>query len=788
MNTKPNFTPNIGNNSNKVKSPEDLRLENLARRKREIGQMVMSQLMDQVAGRLPVGAQDLQENEDFRKLCKKYENDVRHEGETTDLNKITNLLNIDADGIQTIKDFIDMAEKGLEESEGREYFQEAQHSTKAIIESIKMTGSARVVGPDGKLYDMNLVALDGDSDAYKDRVTDLETIGDNLDKGDDHSGIYDANLVSGLTLHGSYFAQSNIAELEEYLDAASTEVDSYPDEDGAYSFKRTDNGESAVAQYNYTYTPKDVNQAAESSVYPATLLYSFHKNQLWENALIENEQNSDAGETAVSNVNGSGAKETDPTSGSGSKVVVEIVAASDPNSGETGKANNTEAAAQKAGEAASKLSGTIETVNDHKSELDNMISEYNATGNLLLPSWTPKEVWSKTLLGMIFGRSNGIIKGKFVPAFIQLNDEYKLGLSSKDIKDLASRAGSVSAKESSNKEKTFEIERSVKDAAAGGVSLEKLGSGEYSHFETDFSAMSDGEFEQIGIGGDNIGRAKGAHSAMFVVADGIGHDSKAADASRLAAKAFLENGCTNIEGVSSIEEAASLAKEEMKKRIVRGRERLNLCESSGEYDDQFEEYYAKGAWRTGNKDIDSKRTKDSVKRDWYYQLGSTVVAAEVIGDRLVYASVGDSSIFIVRDNQIILVAGERGGHGREISNSIGAGEEAKYNGVPDDLEIDLMKDGLDKLSRQEQAGDRVAASKVKKYGKYDAVGVRLLRKGDTILLVSDGVTGDTIAQTLSDEEYVNAAGDGNPKINVERLLGLAKKSDDQSVIAIKFEG
>jgi hypothetical protein len=120
---------------------------------------------------LPVGAQDLQENEDFKKLCKKYENDVRHEGETTDLNKITNLLNIDADGIQTIKDFIHMAEKGLEESEGREYFQEAQHSTTAIIESIKMTGSARVVGPDGKLYDMNLVALDGDSDAYKGKVT-----------------------------------------------------------------------------------------------------------------------------------------------------------------------------------------------------------------------------------------------------------------------------------------------------------------------------------------------------------------------------------------------------------------------------------------------------------------------------------------------------------------------------------------------------------------------------------------------------------------------------------------
>lgn len=775
MSTKPNSTPNIGNNSNKVKSPEDLRLENLARRKREIGQMVMSQLMDQVAGKLPVGAQDLQENEDFKKLCKKYENDVRHEGETTDLNKITNLLNIDADGIQTIKDFIDMAEKGLEESEGREYFQEAQHSTKAIIESIKMTGSARVVGPDGKLYDMNLVALDGDSDAYKGRVTDLETIGDNLVKGD-HGGIYDANLVSVLTLYGSYFAQSNIAELEEYLDAASTEVDSYPDEDGAYSFKRADNGEGTVAQYNYTYTPKDVNQAAESSVYPATLLYTIHKNQLWENALIENEQNSDADKTAVFNVNGSGAKETDPTSGSGSKVVVEIVAANDPNSGETGKTNNTEAAAQKAGEAASKLSGTIETVNDHKSELDNMLSEYDATGNLLLPSWIPKEVWSKTLLGMIFGRSNGITKGKFVPAFIQLNDEYKLGLSSKDIKDLASRAGSVSAKESSNKEKTFEIERSVKNTVAGGLSRKDVENG-----------VKTRDIAKNGVpGDDNFGRVVGDHSTLFTLADGMGGYLGGAEASKRVIEAFREQSVTKITGKEPVSEIIAQAVANMEKRIAGARERVALY-----------------------------------NREQSINSGSTVVSAEVIGDRLVYGSVGDSSIFVIRDGKFILVAGDRGGHSNEISNAIDStgvefsekiipGESgnpdenviktvaiAKSNPMPERV-LSVVPD-IDRLSRQERQNDREAARLIRVINSYDNIGVFNLQDGDRIVMCSDGIMGDWSdieglsnypgrgEETLTDEELVSAVEGGTTEEALQRLLEAAKKIDDRSAIIFDVE-
>lgn len=272
--------------------------------------------------------------------------------------------------------------------------------------------------------------------------------------------------------------------------------------------------------------------------------------------------------------------------------------------------------------------------------------------------------------------------------------------------------------------------------------------------EFDFDGIYNAEIYE-----DFSGQLIGEESALFVVADGMGGYYMGDAASKLTVQAFLGEGLTEM-FEDGLEDAVAIAEHKMERRISAARN--SVAELNG--------------------------------------AGSTVVAAEIIGDKLVYSSVGDNSVFVVRDGKFILVAGDRGGHGNVINNYIGGELPAELRLMP---QLSKSNFDVDHLSRQERQGDCEAKSELLEISKYDHIGTFQLSDGDRVVLCSDGIMGDwSLAQngrgyasfneqTLTDEEIVEALSmekspEGVAKA-VENLMRLAKKQDDRTVQMFDIE-
>ena len=128
---------------------------------------------------------------------------------------------------------------------------------------------------------------------------------------------------------------------------------------------------------------------------------------------------------------------------------------------------------------------------------------------------------------------------------------------------------------------------------------------------------------------------------------------------------------------------------------------------------------------------------------------TTGVVAQIVENggrkQMIYGSVGDSRIYVVREN-----------HARQVTEDEGAGNMI-WNcfGIED--------------------------YKLKQVGKFD------LFPGDTVILCSDGITGDFAPDLISDRDVATVAQTGKhpQEIARELVLDVASKDDDRTAVVIR---
>ncbi|MDR3298117.1 MAG: protein phosphatase 2C domain-containing protein [Candidatus Nomurabacteria bacterium] len=133
---------------------------------------------------------------------------------------------------------------------------------------------------------------------------------------------------------------------------------------------------------------------------------------------------------------------------------------------------------------------------------------------------------------------------------------------------------------------------------------------------------------------------------------------------------------------------------------------------------------------------------------------STAVIAKVIeangAKKLAFASVGDSRIYIVRENSFALLITKDEGEGKFITNALG------------------------RIPNQE------SHSRVKQLGLVD------LWPGDRVVLCSDGVTGDKPEELMSDDQIAATVGLAwNTQQAATELVEGARKKDDRTAIVFQ---
>jgi len=140
----------------------------------------------------------------------------------------------------------------------------------------------------------------------------------------------------------------------------------------------------------------------------------------------------------------------------------------------------------------------------------------------------------------------------------------------------------------------------------------------------------------------------------------------------------------------------------------------------------------------------------------YSEVGSTACIAQVAerydGTPIVaWASVGDSRLYLIRDEQL----------------------------------IQLTRDEVDPYSRGNVIDNWVGRLEdefsVRQYGEEACY------TGDIFVLVTDGVTGDTPEQAISEGEFIKVASNPNPDSAAWKLTQIAKKNDDRTAIVIRIE-
>lgn len=134
-----------------------------------------------------------------------------------------------------------------------------------------------------------------------------------------------------------------------------------------------------------------------------------------------------------------------------------------------------------------------------------------------------------------------------------------------------------------------------------------------------------------------------------------------------------------------------------------------------------------------------------------YSTGVIGKVLEVEGvKKLAYASVGDSRIYIVREGGTVIQVTRDEGEGRRITNALGliAGKSSE--------------------------------NRTQQFGTID------LWAGDRIVLCSDGITGDTGAELMSDSEMSAIVGLAwNVGQAAQELVEQARKKDDRTAIVVQ---
>jgi protein phosphatase len=222
----------------------------------------------------------------------------------------------------------------------------------------------------------------------------------------------------------------------------------------------------------------------------------------------------------------------------------------------------------------------------------------------------------------------------------------------------------------------------------------------------------------------------GHHGSMFAVCDGMGGAAAGEIASQLAVDILYER---MVEG---LEDGHALSRDELARRLVRGIEAAGLR-------------------------IFQEAKLDRTRRG----MGTTVTAAALVDDHLFFAQVGDSRGYVLRDGHLVQLTRDQS----LVNQLIEAGQ----------------------LTEEEAETFEHNNIILQALGTADTVQVDLtfceLRRGDTLLLCSDGLSGmvrfDDIREVLrTTPEPIDAC-----KLLTERA-NQAGGHDNITVIVVQFDG
>lgn len=130
---------------------------------------------------------------------------------------------------------------------------------------------------------------------------------------------------------------------------------------------------------------------------------------------------------------------------------------------------------------------------------------------------------------------------------------------------------------------------------------------------------------------------------------------------------------------------------------------------------------------------------------------TTATVARVLGDELVYVSVGDSRLYLQEDetSELVQMTVDEG-EGRILFNALGEGDE------------------------------RPGASVAPQRGSLP------LRPGSKLLLATDGITGDYPPDLLSAQDLASALESDDPQVAAGQLVKMARKHDDKTALVVYF--
>ncbi len=222
----------------------------------------------------------------------------------------------------------------------------------------------------------------------------------------------------------------------------------------------------------------------------------------------------------------------------------------------------------------------------------------------------------------------------------------------------------------------------------------------------------------------------GQHGSLFAVCDGMGGAAAGEIASQLAVDILYER---MIEG---LEDQHALSRDELARRLVRGIEAAGLR-------------------------IFQEAKLDRTRRG----MGTTVTAAALVDDHLFFAQVGDSRGYLLRDGQLVQLTRDQS----LVNQLIEAGQ----------------------LTEEEAETFEHNNIILQALGTADTDQVDLtfceLRRGDVLLLCSDGLSG----MVRFDEIRDVLRGSGEPLEACKQLTeraNLAGGHDNISVIVVLFDG
>lgn len=128
---------------------------------------------------------------------------------------------------------------------------------------------------------------------------------------------------------------------------------------------------------------------------------------------------------------------------------------------------------------------------------------------------------------------------------------------------------------------------------------------------------------------------------------------------------------------------------------------------------------------------------------------TTATVAWIVGEEVIYVSVGDSRLYIQEAEGAALVqVTVDEGEGRILFDALGEGDDRDSSGT---------------VSQKGSAS---------------------LTPGSKLLLVTDGITGDYPPDLLSEQDLARALQGDDPQVAAERVVAVARKRDDKTALVV----